>query len=155
MLPTKVLFALTMVVAGSVAMANADSDEATSVDPYIEPTESGNVVAVIDSDKILGRDTVPDAEAELFERKPCKCRRVSHHICWFVFRDRSVKAEWNRAPLTDSTVAFVIKSRWVERTTTSMHAIHKEVVRTMVPAPRAVVETDRAEDGARGPENVE
>lgn len=84
MLPTKVLFALTMLVAGSVAMANADSDEATSVDPYIEPTESGNVVAVIDSDEILSRDTDPDAEAELFERKPCKCRRVSHHICWFV-----------------------------------------------------------------------
>lgn len=77
MLPTKTLLALTMLMAGALAVPSADSNDPNNV----------NIVPEIDSGDIV----VPDAEvvlkAELEKRKgkACKCKKASHlidrHLC--------------------------------------------------------------------------
>ncbi|KAF3049673.1 hypothetical protein E8E11_009570 [Didymella keratinophila] len=74
MLPTKAFLALAILVAGSAAMTDVDPIEVTSVSSYVEPMESDNVVAVVDTDDVLDPDAEPDTETELFERKACRCR---------------------------------------------------------------------------------
>jgi len=85
MLPIKAFLALAILVAGSATMANVDPIEVTSVSSYSEPKESGDVIAVVETDDILD----PDAVTELFERKACRCRTASQNIDDTHFRQMS------------------------------------------------------------------
>jgi hypothetical protein len=72
MLPTKTFLALTMLMAGALAVSSAEPNDPNSVD----------IVPEIDSDDIIVPDVEAVPEAELNKRKgeACKCARASHPI---------------------------------------------------------------------------